>query len=70
MTLLNDNNLKSDSLSAPDSTEGTSDSDDVDHKSHVDFGSCVAVITVNDRLMVIRTPHRSVDVCMSSKNME
>ncbi|MCG8621223.1 MAG: hypothetical protein MJE68_04355 [Proteobacteria bacterium] len=60
---------KSDSLSAPDSTEGTctSDSDDVDHKidpSSIDFGSCVAAITINDRLMVIRTQHRSVDMCM------
>ena len=57
---------KFDSLSAPDSTEGTSDSDDVDHKldpSSVDFGSCVAAITVNDRLLVIRTQHRSVDMC-------
>ena len=58
---------KSDSLSAPDSMEGTSDSDDVDHKidlSHVDFGSCVAAITVNDRLVVIRTQHRSVHGCV------
>ena len=46
--------------------EGTSDSDGVDHKldpSSVDFGSCVAAITVNDRLVVIRTQHRSVDMC-------
>ena len=54
---------KSSSISAPDSTEGSDFDDDSDSTadlSSVDFGSCVAAFSVNDRLMVIRTEHRSV----------
>ena len=48
-------------------TEGSDSDDDVDPAvdlSRVDFGSCVAAFTINDRLMVIRTEHRSVDPCI------
>ena len=58
-----DQSAISSSTSAPDSTEDNDSDDDSDSTadlSGVDFGSCVAAFTVNDRLMIIRTQHRSV----------
>ena len=62
-----DQNTTSSLTAAPDSTE-ESDSDDESDRSCIndlsrdDFGSCVAAFTVNDRLMVVKTEHRLVDV--------
>ena len=63
-----DQNTESISSAAPEVSEGSDDDSNcaVD-LSCVDFGACAAAFTVNDRLMVIRTQHRSVDasVCKS-----
>ena len=51
--------------SGDSNTEDSNSDDDPDPTvdlSQVDFGSCVAAFIVNDRLMVIRTEHRSVDI--------